>query len=98
MGMEQYGGGVDVWSVGCSFAEMLRGKPLLPGSSEIDQLFQTFSKVTGRAVRRRLPARTNQQGTDRPDLLGGWGRLAPPRPTPPRPAPPRRRRLPPATR
>lgn len=33
-----YGTGIDVWSAGCIFAEMLLRKPLLPGSNETDQL------------------------------------------------------------
>ncbi|KAL5670237.1 hypothetical protein ACJX0J_022458, partial [Zea mays] len=34
--------GVDVWSVGCIFAEMVNQKPLFPGDSEIDELFKIF--------------------------------------------------------
>jgi serine/threonine protein kinase len=33
---------LDVWSLGCIFAEMLTKKPLLPGDSEIDQLYKIF--------------------------------------------------------
>eukprot|EP00475_Leptophrys_vorax_P025634 TRINITY_DN3590_c0_g2_i1.p1 TRINITY_DN3590_c0_g2~~TRINITY_DN3590_c0_g2_i1.p1 ORF type:complete len:412 (+),score=87.46 TRINITY_DN3590_c0_g2_i1:35-1237(+) len=33
---------VDVWSVGCIWAEMYNGKPLLPGRSDYDQLESTF--------------------------------------------------------
>ena len=33
---------VDVWSLGCIFAEMLTKHPLFPGDSEIDQLFRIF--------------------------------------------------------
>ena len=36
-----YGPAIDMWSVGCIFAEMLRrGKPILPGMSEVDQLIK----------------------------------------------------------
>jgi len=31
-----------LWSVGCILAEMLRGAPLFPGQSEVDQLFSIF--------------------------------------------------------
>lgn len=33
---------VDVWSVGCIFAEMYTKRPLFQGDSEIDQLFRIF--------------------------------------------------------
>lgn len=36
----EYGPAVDMWSVGCIFAEMLRGAPLFQGKEEIDTLHQ----------------------------------------------------------
>jgi serine/threonine protein kinase len=42
LGGEQYSTPVDIWSIGCIFAEMVIKRPLLPGDSEIDQLFRTF--------------------------------------------------------
>jgi len=33
---------VDIWSIGCIFAEMVNGKPLFMGSSETDQLKKIF--------------------------------------------------------
>ncbi|CAG7815939.1 unnamed protein product [Allacma fusca] len=42
LGTKFYTTSVDVWSVGCIFAEMLTRKPLFPGDSEIDQLFRIF--------------------------------------------------------
>jgi serine/threonine protein kinase len=33
---------LDVWSLGCIFAEMITKKPLLPGDSEIDQVFNSI--------------------------------------------------------
>ena len=42
LGARQYSTPVDVWSVGCIFAEMVNQKPLFPGDSEIDELFKIF--------------------------------------------------------
>ncbi|XP_007645558.1 cyclin-dependent kinase 3 isoform X2 [Cricetulus griseus] len=42
LGSKFYSTAVDVWSIGCIFAEMVTGKPLFPGDSEIDQLFRIF--------------------------------------------------------
>jgi len=41
-GGTQYGPAVDMWSVGCIFAELLYGKPILPGKSEPEQLTKIF--------------------------------------------------------
>ncbi|KAF4129950.1 Cyclin C-terminal domain-containing protein [Phytophthora infestans] len=46
MGVVEYSSAVDMWSVGCIFAEMIRGEALFTGVSEIDQLFQIFSKLS----------------------------------------------------
>ncbi|KRZ18204.1 Cyclin-dependent kinase 7, partial [Trichinella zimbabwensis] len=37
-GAKYYGVGVDMWAVGCIFAEMLLRAPLFPGESDLDQL------------------------------------------------------------
>jgi len=42
LGGRQYSTPVDVWSIGCIFAEMVTCSPLFPGDSEIDQLFKIF--------------------------------------------------------
>ncbi|CAD5216062.1 unnamed protein product [Bursaphelenchus okinawaensis] len=42
MGAPRYNLGVDIWSVGCIFAELVRKKPIFNGDSEIDQLFMIF--------------------------------------------------------
>ncbi|XP_042192423.1 cyclin-dependent kinase 2-like isoform X2 [Callorhinchus milii] len=42
MGCKFYSTAVDVWSIGCIFAEMVTRKSLFPGDSEIDQLFRIF--------------------------------------------------------
>ena len=38
MGNKHYTGSVDIWSVGCIFAEMITGRPLFAGTSNEDQL------------------------------------------------------------
>ena len=42
LGSRQYSTGIDMWSVGCIFAEMITRKPLFPGDSEIDEIFKIF--------------------------------------------------------
>ncbi|KAI4148505.1 MAG: hypothetical protein LQ340_005062 [Diploschistes diacapsis] len=42
LGGRQYSTGVDIWSIGCIFAEMCTRKPLFPGDSEIDEIFKIF--------------------------------------------------------
>ena len=35
LGSELYGSPVDMWSIGCIFAELLLGTPIFPGDSEV---------------------------------------------------------------
>jgi len=43
LGSRHYSTAIDMWSVGCIFAEMaMQGAPLYPGDSEIDQIFKIF--------------------------------------------------------
>ncbi|KAL6941604.1 Cyclin-dependent kinase catalytic subunit [Hanseniaspora osmophila] len=42
LGGKQYSTGVDIWSMGCIFAEMCNRKPIFSGDSEIDQIFKIF--------------------------------------------------------
>jgi cell cycle related kinase len=60
-----YGQGVDLWSAGCVFAEMLTGRPLLPGTSDIAQL-AAMSDLLGSISEERWPG---GQGGGWP---GGW--------------------------
>jgi cyclin-dependent kinase len=46
LGGRQYSTGVDMWSVGCIFAEMVNLKALFQGDSEIDEIFKIFRYVT----------------------------------------------------
>ncbi|KAF8346316.1 CMGC/CDK/CDC2 protein kinase [Amanita rubescens] len=46
LGSRHYSTAIDMWSVGCIFAEMaMQGAPLFPGDSEIDQIFKIFRCV-----------------------------------------------------
>lgn len=42
LGKRDYSTAVDIWSVGTILVEMLNGRALLPGDSEIDQIYHTF--------------------------------------------------------
>ncbi|OIT03642.1 PREDICTED: probable serine/threonine-protein kinase At1g54610 [Nicotiana attenuata] len=42
LGATDYGASVDLWSVGCVFAEILTGKPILQGRTEVEQLHKVF--------------------------------------------------------
>ncbi|EFC46609.1 hypothetical protein NAEGRDRAFT_32161, partial [Naegleria gruberi] len=39
LGCKHYGPEVDIWAIGCIMAELLTGRPIFPGQSEIDQLY-----------------------------------------------------------
>ncbi|KAF7727307.1 Cyclin-dependent kinase 2 [Apophysomyces ossiformis] len=42
LGSPHYSTGVDMWSVGCIFAEMMTMQPLFPGRTQIGELFSIF--------------------------------------------------------
>ncbi|EOA13122.1 hypothetical protein CARUB_v10026141mg [Capsella rubella] len=42
LGAINYGTGVDLWSAGCILAELLAGKPVMPGRTEVEQLHKIF--------------------------------------------------------
>ncbi|KAJ8422039.1 hypothetical protein Cgig2_026427 [Carnegiea gigantea] len=42
LGAIHYGVGVDLWSAGCILAELLAGKPIMPGRTEVEQLHMIF--------------------------------------------------------
>lgn len=45
LGSPRYSTPVDIWSIGCIFAEMASRRPIFRGDSEIDQLFRIFRPV-----------------------------------------------------
>ncbi|KAF2772402.1 cell division control protein 2 serine/threonine protein kinase [Teratosphaeria nubilosa] len=58
LGGRQYSTGVDMWSVGCIFAEMATRKPLFPGDSEIDEIFKIF-RILGTPTENDWPGVTS---------------------------------------
>ncbi|KAF8306766.1 Pkinase-domain-containing protein [Clavulina sp. PMI_390] len=61
LGARKYEGWVDMWGVGCIFAEMFQRKPVLPGSSDTDQLVKIFTLC----------------GSPNEENFPGWNRLDP---------------------
>ena len=53
VGDASYGKSVDVWSVGCMFAELYNGMPLFPGESDLDTLHH-ISECRSRCIGKRL--------------------------------------------
>ncbi|KAL7420198.1 hypothetical protein Q5752_005164 [Cryptotrichosporon argae] len=43
LGTKEYTTAIDVWSIGCIFAELIQKEPLFPGRGELDQLNKIFS-------------------------------------------------------
>eukprot|EP01006_Ploeotia_vitrea_P042460 TRINITY_DN66629_c1_g28_i1.p1 TRINITY_DN66629_c1_g28~~TRINITY_DN66629_c1_g28_i1.p1 ORF type:complete len:376 (-),score=33.60 TRINITY_DN66629_c1_g28_i1:218-1345(-) len=52
-GATNYTTAIDIWSLGCVFAEMLIGQPLFPGESSVDQLVEII-KVLGTPSREEI--------------------------------------------
>ena len=79
---KQYTAAIDVWSVGCILAELIRRKPLLPAQSEQEQmmmitnlvgkpdaqLIETIEDVDNRAFMKQLP---NNRGKDFSEVFKG---------------------------
>ncbi|KAH7866044.1 hypothetical protein Vadar_014741 [Vaccinium darrowii] len=42
LGATDYGAGIDLWSAGCILAELLAGKPIMPGRTEVEQLHKIY--------------------------------------------------------
>jgi len=54
LGSTNYSTPIDIWSAGCVFAEMVNGKPLLPGTNPPEQLSKIFSLI-GTPTEERFP-------------------------------------------
>jgi len=42
LGATRYSAAVDMWSTGCVFGELLTGKPVMPGRTEVEQIHKIF--------------------------------------------------------
>ena len=62
LGATLYSTEVDIWSVGCIFAELLLGKPLMAGQGEVNQLELTF-KLCGSPTAESWPGYAELPGT-----------------------------------
>ena len=51
----EYSTAIDVWSLGCVFAELLLGKPVFPGESGVDQLIEII-KILGTPTKEEIHA------------------------------------------
>lgn len=54
LGGKQYSTGVDMWSIGAIFAELVNRKPIFPGDLEIDEIFKIF-RVLGTPTQELWP-------------------------------------------
>lgn len=55
MGAKEYSTPVDIWSIGCIFAELINKEPLFPGKGEIDQISKIF-KLLGKPNDQNWPS------------------------------------------
>jgi len=61
-GATSYTTTIDIWSLGCVFAELLIGQPIFPGESSVDQLVEII-KVLGTPTREEIES-MNKNYTD----------------------------------
>ena len=69
LGVREYSAAVDVWSVGCIMAEMVRGDTPFRGENEIDQLLKIF-ELLGRPCPQEWPE--VQQGENFQTCFPRW--------------------------
>lgn len=82
VGDPRYGKEVDIWAVGCLYAEMMTGEPLFPGESDIDQLFQIVRVIGKLNPRHQILITRNtmfkgmkqEQNTSLHQLFPDWNR------------------------
>ncbi|RUS30779.1 hypothetical protein BC938DRAFT_478974 [Jimgerdemannia flammicorona] len=72
LGERKYTTAIDMWGVGCVFAEMLTGKPILPGQTDPDQLKLIFELV-GTPTDQNMPGWRKLPDADKYDPYKGTG-------------------------
>lgn len=72
-----YGFGIDLWAVGCVFAELLQGAPLLPGRSDEDQISKMNSCLGPPPSNLVVDGRRIQSNNDTEDLWDRFATLSP---------------------
>lgn len=79
---DRYGKEVDIWAVGCLYAEMMTSEPLFPGDSDIDQLFQIVRILGKLSSRHQILIMRNamfrgmkqEQNTSLSQMFPNWNR------------------------
>lgn len=71
-GATEYGPSLDMWSVGCIFAELLQRAPLFPGQREIQQLGMIF-RLLGTPTEKEWPGMTSLPSYIEYTMLNGAG-------------------------
>ncbi|RPA76372.1 Pkinase-domain-containing protein [Ascobolus immersus RN42] len=73
LGERAYTSAIDMWGVGCVFAEMYRGKPILPGNSDVDQAHRIF-KLCGSPTEMNMPGWEKLKGCEGVKTFGPYKR------------------------
>lgn len=54
LGCETYSTSVDLWAAGCILGELLLGKPLMPGKTDLDQVHKIFKVASERFLLKNI--------------------------------------------
>ncbi|CDW96940.1 hypothetical protein [Sporisorium scitamineum] len=68
-GEKKYGPPIDMWGIGCILAEMITGRPLFKGTSELNQL-ELIAKLCGSPNESNFPGWTSLPGVKDADPMG----------------------------
>lgn len=69
MGCNQYGLGVDIWSLGCIALQLATGKKVFDGSSTMDSLL-SISRFLGTASLKKIIGRDENLSFTLPNIKG----------------------------